>query len=567
MDNTLERFKAQQERAAGMLRELLEFLKAGADFGVTMDDAFEHKLESAIGAVTGERLKVALVGGFSEGKTSIAAAWMNRLDRQGMKISQAESTDHVLEYPVGDDLLLVDTPGLFGEREIDGETYKELTRKYVSEANLVLYVMDPTNPIKESHKTELTWLFRDLALLSRTVFVLSRFDAVADLEDEGEYQRLLEVKRSAVRQRLVELIGLSPAEAEALSIVAVSANPYDQGIDYWLANQDEHRKLSRIPSLQQATVDRIQSSGGTERLVADTRTAIIADVLNKHLPIAVERGVLINAEVERMSDTVQDLSGQVNLATQQAGDAEGQIRRFLGQYFADLILQARGADMQTWPTFFEREVGAEGIIIRMRLQEEYAKSLRTAKLNLEAVQGSFVEEINHFNTVVSSMGQQGVKYLLDAKLVNNKSILMMRDGVVSAGKMVGFDLGKNLKFAPWGAHKLAGGVNGALAGLGIAMEMWDSYQKIEKEKKFKAGVDEFVATLENQRKSLNDELDGVGSESQFIRTYFPDLCELQDMLASLKAALQDMSTQKVRFDGWHQKADVLKGEYKRLRAG
>jgi len=567
MDNTLERFKAQQERAAGMLRELLEFLKAGADFGVTMDDAFEHKLESAIGAVTGERLKVALVGGFSEGKTSIAAAWMNRLDRQGMKISQAESTDHVLEYPVGDDLLLVDTPGLFGEREIDGETYKELTRKYVSEANLVLYVMDPTNPIKESHKTELTWLFRDLALLSRTVFVLSRFDAVADLEDEGEYQRLLEVKRSAVRQRLVELIGLSPAEAEALSIVAVSANPYDQGIDYWLANQDEHRKLSRIPSLQQATVDRIQSSGGTERLVADTRTAIIADVLNKHLPIAVERGVLISAELERMTDTVQDLSGQVTLATQQAEDAKGQIRRFLGQYFADLILQARGADMQTWPTFFEREVGAEGIIIRMRLQEEYAKSLRTAKLNLEAVQGSFVDEINHFNTVVSSMGQQGVKYLLDAKLVNNKSILMMRDGVVSAGKMVGFDLSKNLKFAPWGAHKLAGGVNGALAGLGIAMEMWDSYQKIEKEKKFKAGVEEFVATLEAQRKSLNDELDGVGNDSQFVRTYFPDLRELQDMLASLKAALEDMSTKKVRFDGWHQQADVLKAEYKRLRAG
>lgn len=116
MDATLERFKAQQERAAGMLRDLLAFLKDGEDFGVSMDEAFEHKLTTAIGAVAGERLKVTLVGGFSEGKTSIAAAWMNRLDRDGMKISQKESTDHVLEYPVGDDLLLVDTPGLFGSR-------------------------------------------------------------------------------------------------------------------------------------------------------------------------------------------------------------------------------------------------------------------------------------------------------------------------------------------------------------------------------------------------------------------------------------------------------------------
>jgi len=567
MDTTLERFKAQQERAAGMLRDLLSFLKAGEDFGVTMDDAFERKLEAAIGTVMGERLKVALVGGFSEGKTSIAAAWMNRLDRDGMKISQRESTDHVLEYPVGDDLLLVDTPGLFGEREVDGETYKELTRKYVSEANLVLYVMDPTNPVKESHKAELIWLFRDLALLSRTVFVLSRFDAVADLEDEGEYQRLLEVKRSAVRQRLVELIALSPGEAEALSIVAVSANPYEQGIEYWLANQDQHRQLSRIGLLQQATVGQIRSSGGTDRLVADTRVAIISDVLSKHLPIAVERGALINAEVERLAETVQDLSTQFSATVEEARDAEAQISRFLGQYFADLILQAKGADMQTWTAFFEREVGADGIIIRMRLQEEYSKSLRTAKLNLEAVQGSFVEEINHFNTVVSSLGQQGVKYLLDAKLVNNKSVLMMRDGVVSAGKMVGFDLGKNLKFAPWGAHKLAGGVNGALAGLGIALEVWDSYQAFEKEQKFKAGVAEFVAMLESQRESLYQELDGTAGDSRFVRIYFPDLHELHEVLNSLKSALDDMSSRKVRFDSWHRQADALRGEYKRLRAG
>jgi GTPase SAR1 family protein len=567
MDTTLERFKAQQERAAGMLRDLLSFLKAGEDFGVTMDDAFERKLEAAIGTVMGERLKVALVGGFSEGKTSIAAAWMNRLDRDGMKISQRESTDHVLEYPVGDDLLLVDTPGLFGEREVDGETYKELTRKYVSEANLVLYVMDPTNPVKESHKAELIWLFRDLALLSRTVFVLSRFDAVADLEDEGEYQRLLEVKRSAVRQRLVELIALSLGEAEALSIVAVSANPYEQGIEYWLANQDQHRQLSRIGLLQQATVGQIRSSGGTDRLVADTRVAIIGDVLSKHLPIAVERGALINAEVERLAETVQDLSTQFSATVEEARDAEAQISRFLGQYFADLILQAKGADMQTWTDFFEREVGADGIIIRMRLQEEYSKSLRTAKLNLEAVQGSFVEEINHFNTVVSSLGQQGVKYLLDAKLVNNKSVLMMRDGVVSAGKMVGFDLGKNLKFAPWGAHKLAGGVNGALAGLGIALEVWDSYQAFEKEQKFKAGVAEFVAMLESQRELLYQELDGTAGDSRFVRIYFPDLHELHEVLNSLKSALDDMSSRKVRFDSWHRQADALRGEYKRLRAG
>ena len=567
MNTTIERFKDQQERAAGMLRNLLIFLQEGADFGVSMDEAFEQKLTTAIEAVSGERLKIALVGGFSEGKTSIAAAWMNRLDREGMKISQKESTDHVLEYPVGDDLLLVDTPGLFGSREIDGETYKDLTRKYVSEANLVLYVMDPTNPIKASHKVELEWLFRDLALLSRTVFVLSRFDAVADLEDDSAYKAALDVKRRGVCERLFQLIGLSQQEADALSVVAVSADPYEQGIDYWLANQQKHRQLSRIATLQNATERKIQTSGGTEKLVAETRTTIIWDVLGKHLPIAIERGALIDSEVERLADTVKELNGQLDLAVSQAQRAESQIRRFLMDYFSDLILQAKGADMQTWSNFFEREVGAEGIIIRMRLQDEYAKCLRTAQLNLESVKGNFANEINHFNTVVSSLGQQGVKYVLGGNLVNNKSILMMRDGVVSAGKMVGLDLGKNLKFAPWGATKLAGGVNGALAGLGIVMEAWDSYQKYEKELKFRKGVDEFVATLEKQRASLAAELEGAGSESVFLKTYFPDLLELREFLTSLKAALAEMSSRKERFNTWYQKAGSLEGDYKRLREG
>ncbi|WWW36400.1 LeoA/HP0731 family dynamin-like GTPase [Stenotrophomonas rhizophila] len=569
MECTLEQFKAQQESAAALLRGLLGFLKEGEDCGVSMDESFQNKLNTAIETVSGERLKVALVGGFSEGKTSIAAAWMNRLDREGMKISQQESTDQVVEYSVGDDLLLVDTPGLFGSSHVDGsgESYKDLTRKYVSEANLVLYVMDPTNPIKESHKAELEWLFRELGLLSRTVFVLSRFDAVADLEDDGAYKAALAVKQDGVKQRLVDLIGISAEQASSLSIVAVSANPFDQGIEYWLENQQQHRELSRIGTLQTATVGKIQASGGTERLVAATRTAIMGDVLGKHLPIAIERGALIDAEVERLADAVNELDGQIKLANSQAAAAESQLNNFIRSYFPDLILQAKGADMQTWSSFFEREVGADGINIRLRLQDEYAKSLRSVKLNLEAVQGSFVQEINHFNTVVSSFGQQGVKYLLDGNLINNKSILMMRDGVVSAGKAVGLDLSKNLKFAPWGAHKLAGGVNGALAGLGIAMELWDSYQKYEKEQKFKAGVEEFVSVLEAQRAALAAELDGTAVGSVFLKTYFPELLELAALLESLKQKLAEMADQKQRFATWYKQAGVLEGEYRKLRAG
>ncbi len=63
--------------------------------------------------VAGQKLKVALVGDFSEGKTSIAAAWIDRLD-ESMKIDYKESSDEVKVYDIDNEIELVDTPGLFG---------------------------------------------------------------------------------------------------------------------------------------------------------------------------------------------------------------------------------------------------------------------------------------------------------------------------------------------------------------------------------------------------------------------------------------------------------------------
>ncbi len=100
--------------------------------------------------VAGQKLKVALVGGFSEGKTSIAAAWIERLDKS-MKIDHQESSDAVKIYDIDNEMELVDTPGLFGfeKKEHDNgkmEHYKDITKKYVSEAHLILYALQPVKP-------------------------------------------------------------------------------------------------------------------------------------------------------------------------------------------------------------------------------------------------------------------------------------------------------------------------------------------------------------------------------------------------------------------------------------
>ncbi|MEH8206803.1 LeoA/HP0731 family dynamin-like GTPase [Aeromonas veronii] len=221
MKDTLNTFKGQQNESLELLNRLSKFLTQGEKAGVPIDQELRSKLQTAIQSVSGERLKVALIGGFSEGKTSIAAAWMEQLDKSSMKISHSESSNEVKVYEVGEDFVLIDTPGLFGFKEKYNaekqaiEKYKDITKKYVSEAHLVLYVMNPTNPIKESHEDDLAWLFRSLGLLPRTVFVLSRFDEVADVEDEDDYRDNLKVKYDNVVGRLRAAIELDDEEEKA----------------------------------------------------------------------------------------------------------------------------------------------------------------------------------------------------------------------------------------------------------------------------------------------------------------------------------------------------------------
>lgn len=252
----------------------------GESLGVDIDNNLKTKLLNATTDVENNKLKVALIGGFSEGKTSIAAAWLEKLDKSTMKITHQESSDEVKIYDIGNDIELVDTPGLFGFKEKFNadtksiEKYKDITQKYVSEAHLVLYVMNSVNPIKESHKDDLNWLFRTLNLLPRTIFVLSKFDDVADVEDEQSYENEFAIKKDNVIGRLKDLINLDEKEIENLSIVAVAANPFDMGMEHWLSELQTFKKLSHIATLQQATTDKIKTNGGTNALVIETKKAL-----------------------------------------------------------------------------------------------------------------------------------------------------------------------------------------------------------------------------------------------------------------------------------------------------
>ncbi len=114
MNETLKQFKENQKRNQENLNKLLDFIHTGEKYGIEIEESFKAKINSAIQSATDQKLRV--VGGFSEGKTSIAVAWIERLDKS-MNIDYQESSDVVKIYDIDNEIELVDTRGCLGSKK------------------------------------------------------------------------------------------------------------------------------------------------------------------------------------------------------------------------------------------------------------------------------------------------------------------------------------------------------------------------------------------------------------------------------------------------------------------
>ena len=564
MKNTVEIFKEKQEKSLSILQKIASFLNQGEELGIGSNSDLIGKLQVAINSIKDDKLKIALIGGFSEGKTSIVAAWLNKLDKSSMKISHQESSNEVKIYQIDDELTLIDTPGLFGFKEKQNpdtnqiEKYKDITKKFVSEAHLVIYVMNSTNPIKESHKDDLIWLFRDLDLLPRTVFVLSRFDEVADVADEAEYQDKLSIKTNNVIGRLTDLINLTETEKTNLAIVAVSANPFDMGLDYWLNKFDEFKQLSHISSLQTKTAEKINLNGGIELIIEESKKTIIKDILNKQLPIAIENDKKIKVENEKLAVANRELDEQLKSTEKNIANAVQKLNSFVMEYFTGLIMQIEGKTMEDFSKFFEREIGNDAIIINNKIESEFRKHLNSINLEIEKVQLSFDNEINHYNSTITQLGKQGLNYLNSSKIINNTNILAVRNVIRDGAKTLGWDISKALNFASHGAKNLARFLNNAVVGLGFAVEIWDSWSEAKKVEEFNKKMQLMKADFEKQRSDLIELLKSADFENKF----FPNFVALKVNHDEITEKIELGKQQQRKFQDWREFGESIEVEFK-----
>lgn len=284
----MEKFSIRRNNRAEILVTAENLVSEGEKLGIDVARlGLPQKIRSIKESVEGD-ISIVLLGSFSDGKTSTIAGFSGQV-LANMKIDTDESSDQLEHYkiPGNAGFEFVDTPGLFGtkEKEIDGASvsYSEVTKRYISEAHIVVYLCDAGVPLKESHVPVVRKVLRDFGKLESTVFVLNKMDEAGyDLLDEEDFREGCEIKKNALIKRLKDTtIGLTAEEEARLRIVCIAAAPKGKGLEYWLADKERaenYLRRSHIGDFRKAVQEVIDGTD-EEKVRSETVTSGVKDVL------------------------------------------------------------------------------------------------------------------------------------------------------------------------------------------------------------------------------------------------------------------------------------------------
>ncbi len=169
---------------------------------------------------------------------------------------------------------------------------------------------------------------------------------------------------------------------------------------------------------------------------------------------------------------------------------------------------------------------------------------------------TFNADMSFFEKHAGALGKIGIDLLKQSGFINATNIKLARDALVAAGKFVGIDLA--LKFKPWGAVNLAGNLNKFLPLIGLVIEVWDSYNKSQKEQEFEKAKEEMKSHFDGQKQEI---LDLINDETRFKQTCFPSVFELEKCIQACEESVKKTQECVQGLEKWIQTGeDFIKGE-------
>ncbi len=557
------------EQLRAVLDELREM---GADVGSEL-----QKIDSAVQAVESDVLRIALLGAFSDGKTSVIAAWLGKV-MADMKIDMDESSDRLAIYsPEGlpEKCEIVDTPGLFGDKEktVDGEQvmYEDLTKRYISEAHLILYVVDATNPLKESHNDIAKWVLRDLNKLSSTVFVINKMDEVTDLTEQVLFDAQATIKKDNLKTKLQRAANLSPDEVARLNIVCLASNPNGRGLEFWFGKPAHYESRSRINDLKAMTTQVLRHNVPAV-LIAKTGLDVVRDVVGQHVVRAEE-------QLERLKVFAEQNAEESVRISQDIANGRREVKRLAGELFEELqnlekglLGKLRPLSLENIREFLEDELGytEEGVGFKLNLKIKSAidRSFDQSSKVTSRISQDIGRQLNSSESFLNAMGESALKSMGGAaKGIANLSPDIIKGAVFAARDALSAVTGVAIKFKPWQATKIAGAISKwagpAGAAITLTSDLFSAYKAHELEQELKSAKESIAEVIKG---SFKDIYDIIGDDEKLLDFFAPQLKAFEKIVETVEERSTFISTSQAKLQDVKAKLNALMPAPVRLEA-
>lgn len=559
-------YKLEKEKLLKKIDAIKGDLEKLQAMGFDCSDAFD-KLEETVKSLDNELISIVLVGSFSDGKTSVIAGWLGE-KTDSMKIDSDESSDQLEIYKpsnLPERCEIIDTPGLFGtkEKEIeDGSVVKlsDVTKKYIDQANIILYVVDAKNPIKDSHKETVHWILKDLHKIETTIFVINKMDSVADITDNKDFKDMAKIKKETLRNKVKEIASLSENEANALNIVCITSNPNEKGFDFWIEHRDDYEQRSRINDLEIATNDVLKNTS-TSDLIAKTGCDVLERIVRENVELIDNQiSILANDVVPELEETLRRNEKDFETAKKQILSKRASYVRDLRNYEKKIKAALRATTFENIGEFISDEIGVINNQAGYKVQEEISlisqSYFEEANKKVMDLYDGIERQNSKQDEVLNAALKSGATSMsLALKAAGKVPIAQMKNAIVLGRDALGKIFGATIKFKPWGITKLASGLTKVLpfvgAGIDVGMNVIEVVkQNIEKNKflKTKQNLEEMISSY------IKEVCDEAMETEKYIEMFAPQLKEIEKNLSLQKETLEAQKQRQEQFLKWKRNA-------------
>ena len=549
-----KQFSAEKQATIDTLNNLRDILGQLDGIGVDVQDDLK-KIAVSLKAVESDVLRIALLGAFSDGKTSVVAAWLGKI-MNDMKIDMDESSDRLAIYkPEGlpGQCEIVDTPGLFGDKErtVNDEhvMYEDLTKRYISEAHVIFYVVDATNPLKESHSAIAKWILRDLNKLSSTIFVINKMDEVTDLTEQTLFTEQAAIKKDNLRSKLQRAVDLSPEDMARLNIVCISSNPNGRGLDFWFGKPDIYESRSRINDLK-AMASRVLHSTVPDVLIAKTGLDVVCDVVRQKLLQA-------GSQLNELESYAQQNREEATRIKEDINQGRIEVRRLAGELFNELqamenhmLGKLRPLSLEDIRTFLDDEIGytEEGVGYKLHLKIKTAidRLFDQSSAVTSRISTDIGRQLKSGESFLEAMGERALKSVTGAlKGISKLNPSVIKETIFVARDVLGQVTGIAIKFKPWEATKLAGSIAQWAGPVGGIFSLGSDVYKAYKTHELEQQLNQVKAAITGMVKGAFKDIYDILSQDEKVFDFFaPQLKEFEKIIREMSESAELIRTNR-----------------------